>query len=198
MKTIIKTLFVTLAIAGLSACATIKDPTIFSEKKETFTPEPVKKVLVVIDIGLEYDKLPSGLAFSKADNAKRMYEPVAQAMTAELKKSGIEADYQLHTTKATLSIPAGYSHVWLQKLDRFVHATGSAGSYVSGRIWKATIIQWRPSAPQAEKFRMVFRSEYEADGPWCFMPNTFANKDECQKNYLGTVVGQWEKSGLKQ
>ena len=198
MKAIIKTLFITLAIAGLSACATIKDPTIFSEKKETFSPEPVKKVLVVIDMGLETDTLPSGFAFSKADNAKKMYEPLAQAMTAELKKSGIDADYQLHMTKATLVVPAGYSHVWIQKLDRFVHTKSSAGSYVSGRIWKATIVQWRPTAAAAEKFAVVFRSEYEADGPSCFMPTTLANKDECQKNYLRTVVDQWQKSGLKQ
>lgn len=198
MKTIIRTLFVTLAIAGLSACATIKDPTVFSEKKEAFSPQPVKKVLVVIDIGLEADKLPSGFAASKADNAKRMYEPLGQAMTAEVKRSGADADFQLHMTNATLVIPSGYSHVWIQKLDRFIHTTGSAGSYVSGRIWKATIIQWRPTAPAAEKFTAVFRSEYEADGPRCFMPNTYPNKDECQKNYLGTVVGQWQKSGLKQ
>ncbi|WP_431097318.1 hypothetical protein [Polaromonas aquatica] len=197
METIIKTLLITL-VAGLSGCATIKDPTIFSEKKETFTPEPVKKVLVVIDIGLEYDKLPSGFAFSKADNAKKMYDPLGQAMTAEVKKSGADADYQLHTTNATLVIPVGYSHVWIQKLDRFVHTTSSAGSSVSGRIWKATIIQWRPTAPAAEKFKAVFRSEYEADGPRCFMPNTFPNKDECQQNYVGTVVRQWQKSGLKQ
>jgi len=195
MKAIIKTLFITLVIAALSACASIKDPKIYSEKKEDFSPEPVKKVLVVIDMGLEFDTLPSGLAFSKTDNAKRMYDPLGQAMIAELKKSGIEADYQLHLTKATLAIPPGYSHVWIQKLDRLVHTTSSVGSYVSGRIWKATIVQWQPPAPR--KLTIAFRSEYEADGPQCFMPNTLANKDECQKNYLGTVVGQWQKSGLK-
>ena len=198
MKSIIKTVFITLAVAGLSACATIKDPTVFSEKKETFVPEPVKKVLVVIDIGLEGDKLPSGLVASKTDNAKRMYDPLGQAMAAEVKKSGADADYQLHMTQATLTIPAGYSHVWIQKLDRFIYTTSSRNSYVSGRIWKSTIIQWRPEAPTAEKMKIVFRSEYEADGPMCFMPNTFPNKDECQKNYLGTVVSQWQKSGLKQ
>lgn len=197
MKKVIRALCAALAIAVLGGCATIPDPKVFSERKETVAPLPVKKVLVVIDLSLEFDSLPSGLAFSKDDNAKKMYEPVANAMVKEVRASGSEADYLLHTTKASLNIPAGYSHVWMQRLDRLTMATSTrGGTSIGSRIWKATIGQRQTAA--AEKFTVVFSSEYEADSPWCFMPPLIGNKDDCQKKYLATAVQQWQKSGLKQ
>jgi hypothetical protein len=198
MKNIVKALFAALAIAVLSGCATpIPGPKIFSEQKGAVPPQPVKKVLVVVDMSLEFDQLPSGLAFSKDDNAKRMYEPVAKAMADEVRMSGGEADYVLHTTKATLNIPAEYSHVWLQKLDRFTKTSyngGAGGYYISGRIWKATIGQRQMTTP--ERFDSIFISEYEADNPWCFMPPLITDKEGCQKRYMDNIVQQWRKSGL--
>jgi hypothetical protein len=199
MKTVIKALAAALTIAILSGCATaIPDPKTFSEQKGAGPLQPVKKVLVVVDMSLEFDQLPSGLAFSKDDNAKRMYEPVAKAMVDEVRRSGGEADYVLHTTKATLNIPADYSHVWLQRLDRFAKTSyngGAGGHYISGRIWKATIGQQQKATPG--KFDPVFTSEYEADNPWCFMPPLITDKEGCQKRYVDNIVQQWRKSGLK-
>jgi hypothetical protein len=196
MKDVIKALCATVAIAVLSGCATIPDPKVFSERKENVATLPVKKVLVVIDLSLEFDSLASGLVFSKDDNAKKMYEPIASAMVKEVRASGGEADYLLHTTRASLNIPTDYSHVWMQKLDRMTKTTSTAGSWVSNRVWKATIGQRQTAAP--EKFTVLFDSEYEADSPWCFMPPLIGNKEDCQKKYLAAVVQQWQKSGLKQ
>ncbi len=195
MKNLINALVIALTISALGGCATIPDPKLFSERKETVAPLPVKKVLVVVDLSLEFDSLASGLVFSKDDNARKMYDPVANAMVKEVRGSGAEADYLLHTTGATLTIPAGYSHVWMQRLDRFTKTTSTAGSWVSNRIWKATIGQRQTAA--AEKFTVLFSSEYEADSPWCFMPPLIGNKDDCQKKYLAALVQQWQKSGLK-
>lgn len=196
MNNIIAALCAALAITVLGGCATIPDPKVFSEQRESVALLPVKKVLVVIDLSLEFDNLPSGLAFSKDDNAKKMYEPVANAMVKEVSTSGSEADYLLHTTKASLKIPAGYSHVWMQRLDRLTMATSTrGGTSIGSRIWKATIGQRQTAA--AEKFTVLFTSEYEADSPWCFMPPLIGNKDDCQKKYLASVVQQWQKSGLK-
>lgn len=197
MKNVIKALFVALIISALGGCATIPDPKVFSERKETVTPLLVKKVLVVIDLSLEFEHLPSGLAYSKDDNAKTMYDPLANAMVREVRASGVEADHVLHTTKASLAIPAGYSHVWAQKLDRFVRMTSTAGSDISGRIWTASIGQRQATAP-GERFVPVYRSEYEADGAWCFVRPMIDNKEDCQKKYIASVVRQWQKSGLKQ
>jgi hypothetical protein len=191
-KTMSFTLFVLVMTTG---CITIPSPKVFSEQKGSGTTQPPKNVLIVIDLSLEFDQLPSGVVFSKEDNAKKMYEPVAKKMVEEVKKTGAEASYVLHYTKASLDLSTEYSHVWLQRLDRLVKTSNNAGYYISSRIWRGSIAQRQ--AKTDSKLTLLYNVEYQADGPRCFTVQVIANKDDCQKEYITTVLGQWDKSGLK-
>lgn len=191
-----KWLLVLLTVGALAGCATVADPVVRSEQKETVTPLPVKKVLVVVDLGIEFEYLPGGMVYSKQDNAVWRYEPIAKEMVKELKGLGINADYVLHTEKARPVIPPGYSHVWMQRLSNFTLATYSTGDrLVDGRVWVGSLSQLQPQSP-GQTFAVIYRSEYASDGPECFSPRVFGNKDDCQKKYVATVLQQWRKSGL--
>jgi hypothetical protein len=196
MKSLTKWLFASLAICTLAGCATVPDPVVRTEQKENIALLPVKKVLVVIDLGIEFEYLPGGIGFSKEDNAKLRYEPIAKEMIKELKALGLEADYVLHTQTTKPVIPAGYTHLWVQRLNNFLLTTYSkGGQYVSGRVWTATISQ-RQWSMSGDTFALVYRSEFASDGSECFSPRVLGNKDDCQKKFIATVVPQWRKSGL--
>jgi hypothetical protein len=179
----------------ISGCMSIADPIILSEKKEQqITARPLKNVLVVIDISVEYPHLPSGLAFSKQDNMTKMYESLAKAMVTAVQKTGGNASYQLVFNGERLSIPSDVSHVWAQTLIRLTKTSSSQGYYISSRTWEGGIAQRSPSSSE---FLRLFKTAYVSDGPSCFTISQYANRDECQKKYLDLVVRQLEKSGLQ-
>ncbi len=179
--------------SSLTGCYTIPEAKVFSETGQSSEAVPVKKALVVIDISLEYDELPGGAVFSKDDNAKKMYGPIAQAMVDQIKAAGGNAEFIIHTSNASFSIPTEYSHAWVKRLTRMTHTRNSHGSFVSERIWDSRIIQ---KLEKSQSTITLFRSQYESDAPRCFMVNTFLNGEECKQKYISLLTQQWRKSGL--
>lgn len=195
MKIFYKWLLVLLTIGALSGCATVADPVVRSEQKENVALLPVKKVLVVFDLGLEFKHMPSGLLYSKMDNTIVRYEPVAKALVNELKAQGIDSDYVLHTEESAPFIPAEYSQVWVQRINKLMAITYQGGKSVEGRNWGALILQ-RQRTAMGGIFAYVYSAEYIADGPECFTSRGFSNAVECRKTYMAFVAQQWRKSGL--
>lgn len=175
----------------MTGCATIADPITYSEQKSPGR-SVAKNVLVVIDVSLMAGSIGTGSAQKQEESLKGMFLPLANAMVDEVKKSDADASHVIHFSGMRLPPPGPeYSHVWTQVMEQM---TQKGGFFISNYVWAGTIAERREQAG----FTEIYRVKYQSDGSKCFISALyFANKVECQKNYLDRVSGQWARAGLK-
>lgn len=174
-----------LALA-MTACATIDDPKILSETKHS-RPNvvPPSKIMVVFDIALEKDYLPTGgLLVSASDWRDWTWGSIERSLQQWSKATGVEVTTQVHTDPLQKPVldAKGYSHVVFEKLTRGTGVSGSQGSYMKYRVWTVGVLGFDPSTwPKPE---VLYSATYTSDGINCFGAPLYGNKDQCKKNYL--------------
>lgn len=180
----------------LSGCVSISDPVVF---RKQITPPvitadiPPKKVLIMFDFSLEYPYIPSGLVFSKEDNIDKTYGNVARILVKKIINQGVQADYLFHSTPTPLTQNySGYSHVLIEKLDKFTAVRSNYGTSSSYRQWNATLYE-----VQGSSLKPIFNEGYMSDGIACFSISQYANKDLCKTKYIDFLFAHLTSIGLK-
>lgn len=186
MKSTLKRIGSILIALALTACATIDDPKVLSETKRS-TPNGVapSKILVVFDIGLEKDYLPTGgLLVSAADWRDRTWGSIERSFKQWSTTTGVEVTTLVHTDpvqRPVLNVK-GYSHVVYEKLASGTGVSGSQGTYMKHRVWTVGVLSVDSSG--APKPDALYSATYTSDGISCFGIPLYGNKDQCKKNYL--------------
>ena len=177
-----------------SGCISVPDPVVHLEKNITVTNAHPEKVLFVIDLSLEYPYIPSGLVYSKEDNMNDTYGKVAKEIVKRMTEQNISAEYILHSSLVPMTLPtSGYSHILVEKLDRFVNHTSSAGSYLSSRTWTAVLFEVTSASP----LKQVYSQVYTSDGVDCFSIRQYASKEQCQSKYISLLLNHLVVIGVK-
>jgi hypothetical protein len=178
----------------LTGCVAIPDPVVYSEKFFPTSNARPEKVLLIIDISLEYPYLPSGLVYSKEDNMNDTYGKAAKVIVKKLADQGVNAEYILHTTQAPLSMPtSGYSHILVEKLDKVTNNTSYTESYLSYRTWTATLLEISTAPPLKQLYYQI----YTSDGVDCFSVKQYASKEQCQSKYIDLLLSHLSVIGIK-
>lgn len=189
-----------LALA-LTACATIDDPKVLSEtRRSTPNDVPPSKIMVVFDIALEKDYLPTGgLLVSAADWRDWTWGSIERSLKQWSTATGVEVTTVVHTDPVQRPVLAtkGYSHVVYEKLAQGTGMSGSQGTSMKYRVWNVGVlaVDAVSGAPKADA---LYTATYSSDGIACFGGPLYGNKDACKKNYLKLlsshlqqINGQW-------
>ena len=176
----------TILALAMAACATIDDPKVLSEtKRSTPNDVPPSKIMVVFDIALERDYLPTGgLLVSAADWRDWTWGSVERSFKQWSAATGVEVTTMVHTDPVQPPIldAKGYSHVVYEKLARGTGVTGSQGHYMKYRVWTVAVTGVNSSG--RPKPDALYSATYSSDGISCFGGPMYGNKDQCKKNYL--------------
>lgn len=196
MKKILISFAMPMLMLTLTGCETIPAPQTYSERTISTPSLPLRKALIVLDVNLEHRAVPSALLRHKDDILKDRYQALGAAMVEAVNAYGGEAEYVLHYSPVDPDFSkAGYSHVWLQRLEKMTAATYSnlPGTFISWRIWRGVISERQEKSGQ---FAPIYNVDYRADGPTCFTNLALASKEECRTNYINYVVEQLKKAGF--
>jgi hypothetical protein len=186
MKSTIQRISGAIIALAMTACATIDDPTILSEtKRATPNDVPPSKIMVVFDISLEKDYLPTGgLLVSAADWRDWTWGSIERSFKQWSAVTGVEVTTLVHTDP--LQRPAfnakGYSHLIFEKLARGTGVSSSQGTYMKHRVWTVGVLGVDSSG--GPKSDALYSATYSSDGISCFGIPLYGNKNQCKKNYL--------------
>jgi hypothetical protein len=192
----IRNIALIIIVCILTGCATIPDPVKYEEKSNV-SPSKIaaKKVLVIFDMSIEYPFLPSGLIYSKEDNINKTYGEVAKTIVKSINDQGIEAEYKIHSSKAPLQIPSeGYSHILIEKLDKFTNVSSDQGNYTQYRLWDAQLLEL--TSLSSGNHTVLFTQTYSSDGVSCFFITLYGNKPACQAKYLELLMSHLSPIGI--
>ncbi len=170
----------------MTACATIDDPEVLSETKRSSPNEvPPSKIMVVFDIAVEKDYLPTGgLLISAADWRDWTWGSIERSFKQWSTATGVEVTTLVHTDP--LQRPAlkvkGYSHLVYEKLARGTGVSGSQGTLMKYRVWTVGVMGLDSSG--GPKSDPLYSATYTSDGISCFGGPLYGNKEQCKKNYL--------------
>lgn len=185
MKTLITRIGVAILALAMTACATIDDPKILSEsKRSTLNDVTPSKIMVVFDIALEKDYLPTGgLLITAADWRDWTWGSIERSFKQWSTATGVEVTTLVHTDPVQPPVidAKGYSHVVYQKLVRGTGVSGS-GTYMKYRVWTVAVVGVNASG--GPKPDPLYSATYTSDGISCFGGPLYGNKDQCKKNYL--------------
>lgn len=186
MKSIITRVGSAILALAMTACATIDDPKVLSEtKRNTPNDVPPSKIMVVFNIALEKDYLPTGgLLVSAADWRDRTWGSIERSLKQWSASTGVEVTTLVHTDPLQppdLNVK-GYSHVVYEKLVRGTGVSGSQGTHMKYRVWTVAVLG--VDASGGPKPGPLYSATYTSDGISCFGGPLFGNKDQCKKNYL--------------
>lgn len=193
-----KLVFCFLAAALLAGCGTMGDPVLLSERVIPAKAVPAKKILIVIDMQMEYEAQGAQLNADRKARLNSFYEPAAKALVEGVKKRGFDADYVLVETGAPVKVDSSYSHIWTQALTAAIKRTDLSSGNVGlfERKWAGHIRQ-RSQANQALPV-VMYVTEYQSDGIFCFYPLlAVTNKEACQNTYVNFLIGQLAKAGVQ-
>jgi hypothetical protein len=174
----------TLAAAVLaSGCISIPAPRVTSQSGMAEASGDTKpNVLLVLHVSLQRKASPR----STQKQAEAMYDPIGQAFVNRVEALGARADYKVFSEVSDFEIPqAGYTHVLVERIKQ-MSVTGQGNSY---RTWDATLWVMDPS-PAKRAAKKVFTQVYESDGVFCFSLSQYANKVECQVQYIDHLAAQ--------
>ncbi|WP_431096277.1 hypothetical protein [Polaromonas aquatica] len=172
----------TLAAAVLaSGCISIPAPRVTSQSgKAEASGDTKPNVLLVLHVSLQRKAFPS----STAKQAEAMYDPVGQAFVKRVEALGGKADYKVFSEASDFEIPqAGYTHVLVERIKQ-MSVSGQGNSY---RTWDATLWVMDTSTTRRAA-KKVFTQVYESNGVFCFSVTQYANKVECQVQYVDHLV----------
>lgn len=186
MKSTITRIGIALLALAMTACATIDDPKVLSETQGR-SPNDVapRKILVVFDIALEKDYLPSGgLVVTAADWRDMTWGSIERSLKQWGATAGVEVATLVHTDPLQPPVlnAKEYSHVVYEKLTRGTGVSGSHGTYMKNRVWTVAVRAVDPSGRTNPN--SVYSATYASDGITCFGLQLYGNKDQCKKNYL--------------
>jgi hypothetical protein len=172
----------TLASAVLaSGCMSIPAPRVSSQSGMAEASGDAKpNVLLVLHVSLQRKAYPS----DTAKRAETMYDPVGQAFVKRVEALGGKADYKVFSETSDFEIPqAGYTHVLVERIKQM----SIDGHGTSHRTWDATL--WvMDTSPARRAAKKVFTQVYESNGVFCFTATQYANKVECQVQYVDHLV----------
>jgi hypothetical protein len=181
--------WLSLAAAAVLAtgCASIDDPRAGREQRQG-QPVALGKVLVVVDY--RADMQANGNREKDAPALDQLYAPAADAMSAAVTAAGGQPTVAYVRFNEDLPQTAGYSHVWVQRLQGLSRVTQQYITYTKYRSWVGTISH--RSDPGAA-LQVAYQSDYSSDGVMCFTATRWANRDQCQASYKAFVAGQLQK-----
>jgi hypothetical protein len=188
-----------LAAASLVGCGTMSDPVLISERVTPAKSEPTKKIMVVIDMQMEFEPEGTRLTPDRQAHVKSFSELAAKAIVEAVKKRGFNADYVVvEAAGSPIKIDATYSHIWTQTLTAAIKRTDvSSGRFnLIERKWSGYVRQ----LSQTNQFVPVvmYRIEYQSDGIFCFYPTlAVTNKEACQNTYINFLIAQLTKAGVQ-
>jgi hypothetical protein len=207
MKTTSALLACLCALGLLSGCATVSAPTQVSQERKSLPVQPLRKVLLVFQVMLEYDTIrpPLGYVYERvaetdpvlAERAQRLryrlqhlnrlYRPLADAVVAEAALLGVSVTYEIeHERRAHRVLPAGYSHAWVHHLEKLGYSPNKYGNV--DRTWTAVVLQ-APLAPERTLLESL-RTKYVSDGATCGFRNDTTEREACVRPHAKLIAQQ--------
>jgi hypothetical protein len=193
--------FLVLASLLLSGCSTtpMPDPVIAAEKSAPALATPARKILLVIDLGLETQAYGVNMNPRREAHLRSFYDPAAKALVDAATQAGFDADYLLVYDGS----PAGkrdgnYSHIWTQTLVRATSHTDlrSGNVFLNSRKWTGSVRQGAITGPGGST--ELYRSDYASDGVSCFNSlHIIPEKDACRNTYVRVLLAQLTKAGVR-